>query len=278
MKAMIFAAGLGTRLKPLTETLPKALVPLAGKTLLQWQIEKLKAAGITDIVVNVHHFPDMIISYLSENDNFGCRIAVSDERDMLLETGGGLRKAKSLLFGVGSRESGNNDKPILVCNVDILSNIDIPTLLNAYNPDEMGVVVVSKRETQRYLLFDQTNRLCGWTNIATGEVRPASLASHLHNLQRSDLQPNGRSTGAADLPHNDLSRLAFSGMQVLNPRIFDCMDEVVEKKGDKFSLIDLYLNIAEKEILRAYIPENYRMMDVGKIAQLSEAEAFAFSL
>ena len=278
MKAMIFAAGLGTRLKPLTDTLPKALVPLAGKTLLQWQIEKLKAAGITDIVVNVHHFPDMIISYLSENDNFGCRIAVSDERDMLLETGGGLRKAKSLLFGVGSRESGNNDEPILVCNVDILSNIDIPTLLNAYNPDEMGVVVVSERETQRYLLFDETSRLCGWTNIATGEVRPASLASHLHNLQRSDLQPNGRSTGAADLPHSDLSRLAFSGMQVLNPRIFDCMDEMVKKKGDKFSLIDLYLNIAEKEILRAYIPENYRMMDVGKIAQLSEAEAFAFSL
>ena len=263
---MIFAAGLGTRLKPLTDNMPKALVPLAGKTLLQWQIERLKAAGITDIVVNVHHFPDMIINYLRDNNNFGCRISVSDERDMLLETGGGLRKAKSLLFGVGSRESGNNDEPILVCNVDILSNIDIPTLLNAYNPDEMGVVVVSERETQRYLLFDQTNRLCGWTNIATGEVRPASLASHLHNLQRSDL------------PHSDLSHLAFSGMQVLNPRIFDCMDEMVKKKGDKFSLIDLYLNIAEKEILRAYIPENYRMMDVGKIAQLSEAEAFAASL
>lgn len=278
MKAMIFAAGLGTRLKPLTDNMPKALVPLAGKTLLQWQIERLKAAGITDIVVNVHHFPDMIINYLHDNNNFGCRISVSDERDMLLETGGGLRKAKSLLLGVGSRESGNSNEPILICNVDILSNIDIPTLLNAYNPDEMGVVVVSERETQRYLLFDQTNRLCGWTNIATGEVRPASLASHLHNLQRSDLQPNGRSTGAADLPHSDLSRLAFSGMQVLNPRIFDCMDEVVKKKGDKFSLIDLYLNIAEKEILRAYIPENYRMMDVGKITQLSEAEAFAASL
>lgn len=275
---MIFAAGLGTRLKPLTDNMPKALVPLAGKTLLQWQIERLKAAGITDIVVNVHHFPDMIINYLHDNNNFGCRISVSDERDMLLETGGGLRKAKSLLLGVGSRESGNSNEPILICNVDILSNIDIPTLLNAYNPDEMGVVVVSERETQRYLLFDQTNRLCGWTNIATGEVRPASLASHLHNLQRSDLQPNGRSTGAADLPHSDLSRLAFSGMQVLNPRIFDCMDEVVKKKGDKFSLIDLYLNIAEKEILRAYIPENYRMMDVGKITQLSEAEAFAASL
>ena len=246
---MIFAAGLGTRLKPLTDTLPKALVPLAGKTLLQWQIEKLKAAGITDIVVNVHHFPDMIINYLDENNNFGCNIQVSDERDMLLETGGGLRKAEALLSSEVQdfRSSGEG---ILICNVDILSNIDIPTLLKAYNPNEMGVVVVSKRETQRYLLFNEENRLCGWTNIATGEVKGKAAAQHL----------------------------AFSGMQVLNPRIFDYMDEVVAQKGEKFSLIDLYLSIAQKEILRAYIPENYRMMDVGKINQLSEAESFASSL
>ena len=247
MKAMIFAAGLGTRLKPLTDTLPKALVPLAGKTLLQWQIEKLKAAGIRDIVVNIHHFPDMIINYLKDNDNFGCNIQVSDERDMLLETGGGLRKAKELLAS----------SPILICNVDILSNIDIPTLLQAYNPNEMGVVVVSPRDTQRYLLFNEENRLCGWTNIATGEVRGpiADSQSPIANRQ-----------------------LAFSGMQVLSPRIFDCMDEVVKQKGEKFSLIDLYLSIAQKEILRAYIPENYRMMDVGKIDQISEAESFASSL
>lgn len=274
---MIFAAGLGTRLKPLTDTLPKALVPLAGKTLLQWQIERLKAAGITDIVVNVHHFPDMIINYLRDNDNFGCRIAVSDERDMLLETGGGLRKAKSLLLGIGSRESRNNDEPILICNVDILSNIDLPTLLQAYNPEEMGVVVVSPRDTQRYLLFDETNRLCGWTNIATGEIRPASLVSSLNILPpmgEADLQAKP----TYQLQRSDLSPLAFSGMQVLNPRIFDVMDKVVAEKGDKFSLIDLYLSIAEKEILRAFIPENYRMMDVGKINQLSEAETFASTL
>ena len=256
MKAMIFAAGLGTRLKPLTDTLPKALVPLAGKTLLQWQIEKLKAAGIRDIVVNIHHFPDMIINYLKDNDNFGCNIQVSDERDMLLETGGGLRKAEALL-GSEVQEFRSSNEGILICNVDILSNIDIPTLLQAYNPNEMGVVVVSERETQRYLLFNEENRLCGWTNIATGEVRGpiADYQSPIANRQ-----------------------LAFSGMQVLNPRIFDCMDEVVKQKGEKFSLIDLYLSIAEKEILRAYIPENYRMMDVGKINQLSEAEAFAARL
>ena len=275
MRAMIFAAGLGTRLKPLTDTLPKALVPIAGKTLLQWQIERLKAAGITDIVVNVHHFPDMIINYLRENDNFGCRISVSDERDMLLETGGGLRKAKELL--TLSPNSPIASSPILICNVDILSNIDLPTLLHAYNPEEMGVVVVSPRDTQRYLLFDETNRLCGWTNIATGEIRPASLVSSLNILPptgEADLQAKP----TYQLQRSDLSPLAFSGMQVLNPRIFDVMDKVVAEKGDKFSLIDLYLSIAEKEILRAFIPENYRMMDVGKIAQLSEAESFAASL
>ena len=254
---MIFAAGLGTRLKPLTDTLPKALVPLAGKTLLQWQIEKLKAAGIRDIVVNIHHFPDMIINYLKDNDNFGCNIQVSDERDMLLETGGGLRKAEEKFRSFGVQEFRSSNEGILICNVDILSNIDIPTLLQAYNPNEMGVVVVSERETQRYLLFNEENRLCGWTNIATGEVRGpiADSQSPIANRQ-----------------------LAFSGMQVLSPRIFDCMDEVVKQKGEKFSLIDLYLSIAQKEILRAYIPENYRMMDVGKIDQISEAESFASSL
>ena len=258
MQAMIFAAGLGTRLKPLTDTLPKALVPLAGKTLLQWQVEKLKAAGITDIVVNVHHFPDMIIDYLRQHDYFGCTIQVSDERDMLLETGGGLRKAEAMFRSSGVQEFRSSEEGILVCNVDILSNIDIPTLLQAYNPEEMGVVVVSERDTQRYLLFDEENRLCGWTNIATGEVKGEEAIRRLGD--------------------EAMKKLAFSGMQVLNPRVFDCMDEIVEKKGEKFSLIDLYLNIAEKEILRAYIPENYRMMDVGKIAQLSEAEEFASTL
>ena len=255
---MIFAAGLGTRLKPLTDTMPKALVPLAGKTLLQWQIEKLKAAGITNIVVNVHHFADKIIDYLRENNYFGCNIQVSDERDILLETGGGLRKAKSLLTGFRLPASECPKDPILICNVDILSNIDIPTLLKAYNPDEMGVVVVYPRDTQRYLLFDDSSRLCGWTNIATGEVR-GPVADNQY-------------------PIANTRKLAFSGMQVLNPRIFEVMDKVVAEKGEKFSLIDLYLSIAEKEILRAFIPENYRMMDVGKINQLSEAESFATTL
>lgn len=258
---MIFAAGLGTRLKPLTDTMPKALVPLAGKPLLQWQIEKLRAAGITDIVVNVHHFPDMIIDFLKQNDNFGCHIQVSDERDMLLDTGGGLRKAEEQFRSLGVKEFRSSSEGILVCNVDILSNIDIPSLLKAYNPEEMGVVVVSERSTQRYLLFDQSLRLCGWTNTATGEVKPTPCPF----LEEGELS-------------KELKLLAFSGTHVLNPKVFARLDELAAQKGDKFSLIDLYLSIVDKEVVRAYIPADYRMMDVGKIDQISEAEAFAQSL
>lgn len=268
MRAMIFAAGLGTRLKPLTDNMPKALVPLGGKTLLQWQIEKLKGADIRDITVNVHHFPDQIIDYLRDNDNFGCQIHISDERDALLDTGGGLRNAQCAMHnaqcgmrneqcGMRNAECVMRNEPILVCNVDILSNIDLRQLIAAYRDDELGVLVVSARETQRYLLFDAEDRLHGWTNISTGEVRPEGLDREKALRMR---------------------KLAFSGMQVLSPRIFDVMDEVVRQKGDKFSLIDLYLTLTEREVLRAYVPKDYRMMDVGKIGQIAEAEAFAESL
>ena len=254
MRAMIFAAGLGTRLKPLTDNMPKALVPLGGKTLLQWQIEKLKGADIRDITVNVHHFPDQIIDYLRDNDNFGCQIHISDERNALLDTGGGLRNAQCVMRNA---QCAMRNEPILVCNVDILSNIDLRQLIAAYRGDELGVLVVSERETERYLLFDAEDRLHGWTNIRTGEVRPEGLDREKALRMR---------------------KLAFSGMQVLNPRIFDVMDEVVRQKGDKFSLIDLYLTLTEREVLRAYVPKDYRMMDVGKIGQIAEAEAFVESL
>ena len=254
MRAMIFAAGLGTRLKPLTDNMPKALVPLGGKTLLQWQIEKLKGADIRDITVNVHHLPDQIIDYLRDNDNFGCHIHISDERNALLDTGGGLRNAQCVMRNA---ECAMRNEPILVCNVDILSNIDLRQLIAAYRGDELGVLVVSERETERYLLFDAEDRLHGWTNIRTGEVRPEGLDREKALRMR---------------------KLAFSGMQVLSPHIFDVMDEVVKQKGDKFSLIDLYLTLTEREVLRGYVPENYHMMDVGKIGQIAEAEAFAESL
>ena len=237
MKAMIFAAGLGTRLKPLTDTMPKALVPLAGKPLLQWQVEKLRAAGFTDIVVNVHHFPDQIIDAIRANKGWGCNITVSDEREELLDTGGGLRKAAALL---------DDDEPILACNVDILSNIDLRNLLWRYEQTGISQLVVSERNTQRYLCFDEKGLLRGWTNIATGERKGA----------------DGR-------------HLAFSGLQILSPQ---ALKRLQQATMPKFSLISFYLEIMDAIPLQAYIPADYRMMDVGKIDQIAEAERFAESL
>jgi len=254
MKAMIFAAGLGTRLKPLTDRIPKALLPLAGKTLLEWQVERLKAAGIQDIVINVHHLGEQIVTYLQEHDYFGCRIQISDESDMLLETGGGLLKAAALL---------GEDEPVLVCNVDILSNIDIPQLMAAVERRkekvesiELATVVVSNRETQRYLLFSGEGILRGWMNRKTGEYKPQEAA------------------------HEDLVPMAFSGMQIVSPAFFGELRKVQAAKGDKFSLIDAYLSIVARQAgtICAYVPRYYKMMDVGKIDQLEEAERFAKNL
>ena len=272
MNALIFAAGLGTRLKPLTDTMPKALVPLAGKPLLQWQVEKLRDAGITDITVNVHHFPDMIIDTIRRNNGWGCTISISDERDCLLDTGGGLRKILPSLQGEelrsierpedGRRTSGGR-LPILACNVDILSNIDIRALIAQYEQTGVSQLVVSERQTQRYLLFDEQNLLRGWTNIATGECKPASI--------HPSIIPSFR-------------RLAFSGMQILAPEVLMRLDEM---EAEKFSLIDFYLHLCEQNStpssihhtpLQAYVPKDYKMMDVGKIDRIQEAERFAESL
>ena len=246
---MIFAAGLGTRLKPLTDTMPKALVPLAGKPLLQWQVEKLRDAGISDIIVNVHHFPDQIIDTIQAHNGWGCNIRISDERDMLLDTGGGLKKA---VTDYGLRVTG---EPILACNVDILSNIDLRALISSYSRSSSptSVLVVSERETQRYLCFDEQDTLCGWTNIKTGERKG-----------------------------HDGRHLAFSGMQILSPEALTLLQQMPQ---DKFSLIDFYLQVIQSPItnyqspiLKAYVPSNYRMMDVGKIDQIEQAERFAESL
>lgn len=239
MVGVIFCAGLGTRLKPLTDTIPKALVPLAGKPLLQWQVEKLRDAGITDIIVNVHHFPDMIIDVVRANEGWGSNILISDERNQLLETGGGLKK-------IINEQLKIFNNPILACNVDILSNIDLRALISAYERTGVSQLVVSDRQTQRYLCFDEQNHLCGWTNIATGELK-------------------GR----------DGCHLAFSGMQILNTGILSLLKEM---KEDKFSLIDFYLRNMQHMPLHAFVPTNYRMMDVGKIDQIEEAERFAENL
>jgi len=247
MKAMIFAAGLGTRLKPLTDTVPKALVPLAGKPLLQWQVEMLHEAGINDITVNVHHFPDQIIDTVKQQDGWGTRITISDERDLLLNTGGGFYKA------VHNAQCTMHNESILACNVDILSNIDLAPLLQTaeLHPDTT-YLVVSDRPTQRYLCFEENNQLCGWTNIATGELKGK----------------NGR-------------HLAFSGMSIISPTLWPVIEEVAKDKGHVFSLIDVFLAslpYRQSSPIIAYIPSNYRMMDVGKIDQLAQAEEFAQSL
>jgi len=271
---MIFAAGLGTRLKPLTDTMPKALVPLAGKPLLQWQVERLRDAGITDIIVNVHHFPDMIIDTVRRNKGWGCNILISDERDQLLDTGGGLKKAKSQIINhhtaqADRKKSQMASEPILACNVDILSNIDLRAFIDNYQSpisnlqSPMSLLVVSQRETQRYLCFDEQDRLCGWTNIKTGEVRPANFKCQMSNVKL----------------------LAFSGMQILSPDILSLLSQMPQ---DKFSLIDFYMAICERNLspftshlsplLKAYIPASFRMMDVGKIDQIEQAEVFAQNL
>ncbi len=269
MKALIFAAGLGTRLKPLTDTMPKALVPVHGQTLLEYQIRKLQSAGINDIIVNVHHFPDMIIDYLRENNNFGSNISISDERDNLLDTGGGLLKAWSTFAP---------DESLLAINVDILSDINLRDIINEYtsladNPSPLALLVVKSRETQRYLCFDEHDNLCGWTNLATGETRPSSFH---HSGEAGSLS-------AA----SSFRLLAFSGMQLLSPAALpllqaynDSLSPLAHNPSPlahnpspfaKFSIIDFYLHIVEHHLgtLRA-LQIDLPLLDVGKLDQLSQ--------
>ena len=250
MKAMIFAAGLGTRLKPITDTMPKALVPVCGQPLLYPVITKLVAAGYDDLVVNVHHFPDQIIHYLHSHD-FGVRIAVSDERDFLRETGGGIRYAKHLLTEDEIPGQAGNDgiEPFIVHNVDIVSNLDLKWLQEQHREDALATLVVSERKTQRYFLFDEDNRLKGWTNIATGEVR----------------------SPFPDIDSERCRKLAFAGIHLISPDIFDAFDRY--GFGDRFSIVDFYLRACADYPIYAAVPPDFQLVDVGKFDTLPEAEA-----
>lgn len=235
MKAMIFAAGLGTRLKPLTDRMPKALVPVGGKPLLQIVVEKLAAAGFSEIVVNVHHFPEMIREFAEQHHHFGVTLHISDESEAILDTGGGLMKAADLLLG---------DTPVLIHNVDILSDLDLQKLIAHHQASgALATVVVRERHTQRYLLFDEELRLAGWTNRATGEVRTT----------RPEAVKNARV-------------LAFSGIQVIDPKIFS----LITQRG-KFSIIDTYLELAAHWPVMGYWDRSPLWMDVGKPEQLELA-------
>ena len=174
MKAMIFAAGTGSRLKPLTDHTPKALIPIGGKPMLEHVILKLKSSGFDQIVINIHHLGNQIVDFLEANNNFGVRIEISDESDYLLDTGGGIKKATSLLCG---------NEPFLIHNVDILSNVDLKKLYDTHvQTNPLATLLVSQRNTSRYLLFNKENRLCGWRNHETGEVKSYVLSPKILEL------------------------------------------------------------------------------------------------
>lgn len=238
MKALLFAAGLGTRLKEYTQNKPKALVNLAGKPLLQYAIEHLKRFGITDITINVFHFADQVISFVKENNSFGITIHISDEREQLLDTGGGLKKAAVFLKGT---------EPILIYNVDVISNLDLNVLLKYHQEQKaLATLVVRTRETSRYLMFDQNLQLSGWKNFDTGETRISRPESF------SDAQP-----------------LAFNGIHLIQSELL----EMITEEG-KFPIIDLYLRLAKSHSIKAYIDHSDLWMDLGKPEHLLLAEEF----
>ena len=265
---MIFAAGLGTRLKPLTDTMPKALVRVGGEPLIKRVILNLAAAGVERIVVNVHHFAEQIIDYLKDNDNFGLDIRISDETDGLLETGGGIKKAASLF---------DPTAPILIHNVDILSNVDLREFYQIASRSEEGkvkseeseggsekgkvkseksnccdavdaVLLVSWRKTKRYLLFNDDMKLVGWTNIETGEVR----------------------SPYPELNPKECRMYAFAGIHALSPRLLKMMDEF----PDRFGIIDFYLKACAIHNIKGYVKDDLKLMDIGKLDTLAQAEEF----
>ena len=245
MKAMLFAAGLGTRLKPITDTIPKALVPVCGEPLLRHVLTGLAAAGFDDFVINVHHFADKIVSYLEREDCFGLKIAVSDESDRLLETGGGIQHARDLLL-----DGEPADGRFLVHNVDILSDLDVRAFMDAWRPGALAALLVSERRTQRYLLFDDDMRLAGWTNVATGEVR----------------------SPYPDLDPSKYNMLAFSGIHQISNSVFDVMES--EGMGERFPIMDFYLKVCDRYPIYGIKPASLEMVDVGKLDTLAVAEDF----
>lgn len=238
MKAFVFAAGLGTRLKPITDTMPKALVPIKGKPLLGHVMEKLQSSGMTDFVINIHHFGEQIIDYLQQNWK-DVPVAISDERAALLETGGAVKKAIPLL----------GDDSFLIHNVDILSNANLAQLVAEHtNKKAAATLLVSNRKSSRYLLFDKDMRLKAWTNTQTGEVK----------------------SPYSDIDINTLTPYAFGGIHCFSPLLFAEMNPY----PDKFSIIDFYLDQCLKYPIYGWEQENLQLLDVGKINSLELANNY----
>lgn len=261
-KAMIFAAGLGTRLKPLTDTRPKALVEIAGKPLIEHVLQKLVSTGFNDIVVNVHHFADMIEEWgrnIVETPYYkdkNIRISFSDERHELLETGGGILHAAALLT------NNNPEHKFLVHNVDILSNLNLDEFWTKSHGSSDAVLVVSKRKTARYLVFDDEMNLVGWTNISTGEIKSPYEEVHEQLSQRPQ--------DALDFRNYHLR--AFSGIHIISIKLIDTM----LSWPTKFSITDFYLAQCKDSIIKGHEQHDLKLMDVGKINCIQDAEQFVF--
>lgn len=239
MKAMILAAGLGTRLRPLTNDRPKALVEINGRTLLELTLTRLRGFGIHEVIVNVHHFADMVVDYLKTHDNFGVRIAISRE-DVLLDTGGGLKKAAP--FFLDDRSSA--DEPFVLHNVDVLTNIDLSRMVESHKENRaLAVLAVQDRKTSRYLLFDNSGNLCGRRAGSDGEpelVRPAQT----------------------------FDAFAFSGIHVISKRFLKMLSE-----DGAFSIVTSYLRLAaQNEKIHAFRADEYHWRDLGKPENIAQAE------
>ncbi len=243
MKAMVLAAGLGTRLRPLTNDRPKALVEVGGRTLLEITLARLREFGIQEVIVNVHHFADMVVDYLNANKNFGMRIEISRE-DELLDTGGGLKKAAWFFL----ENSAGRDEAFVLHNVDVISTIDLRKMLAPHGEERaLATLAVQARETSRYLLFDERGRLCGRKAGRDGKPELVSGA-------------NGGSS---------VSALAFSGVHVISTRIFTLMTETGE-----FSIIPTYLRLAAQgENILAFRADEYYWRDLGRLENVERAQA-----
>lgn len=232
---MILAAGLGTRLKPFTDKHPKALVEINGKTILQRNIEYLSHYGIKKIIVNVHHFANQIIGYLDENNGFGSEVSISDETNEVLETGGGLKKAAWFL--------NDNTHPFVVINVDILTDMNLDEMIRLHHQaNPVATLAITTRSTSRYFLFDENNHLCGWENIKTGEQKISKKS-------------------------NQYIRKAFSGIHIISPEIFSLI-----KFTGKFSMVDVYLELAKTHTITSFDHSGSKLIDVGKPESVLKAE------
>jgi NDP-sugar pyrophosphorylase family protein len=238
VKAILLAAGLGTRLMPITKNTPKALVKIQGKPLIQHQLEKLKANGFTEVLINVHHFGNQIIDFLNIHNNFGLKITISDEKDKLLDTGGALKKASDFILG---------NEAVLIHNVDVIGDLALKLMMETHiKSGALATLAVRKRDSSRYLYFDAENKLCGWENLKSGEKK--GECSRKRTVQA-----------------------AFSGIHIISPKFIELFPS-----EEKFSIIDLYVSLSKSHSILAYFHDDNLWFDVGTHESLAKAEKIKF--